>query len=235
MNNEEDNNDVDLEEPTTIQIVAEAKTSFVSFVAECKTNVLLFACKYEFRKPIQYNGLETKSFISLVSQISSVYSVFDLLLLLEAGADPNALLDTKTGNTLLHHCVRKGLVTREDYAVLHLLISAGADINWQNNRNQTPLMLACDTVREGNTKIVRLLLAQEGTKTELRDVGGSTALMLAIFKNNIWIVREFLLVGASVNRGSPSAYDMGGCVCVYDHLVVRLMCDASILIVCAIM
>jgi hypothetical protein len=104
---------------------------------------------------------------------------------LENGADPNAIVG-KNKSRPLHAFARLG-----NTSVIEYLIKAGADVNIQNTQIQTPLMIACDTKRcdSGQLGVVRLLLSQKGINLNVTDVGGNTALLNAIFRNNVYITR----------------------------------------------
>lgn len=140
------------------------------------TDVLLVACRAKIVKP---------------------FYVADLL---EEGANPN-VIEEGTNNRPLHYLCRRG-----NYQGVRFLIDAGAEINVRNAARRTPLMSACDTARTGpQIRIVRYLLKQPGVKEtiEFRDNGGNTAAMNAVFKNNVWILRELLLAGARVTEEDP--------------------------------
>lgn len=106
--------------------------------------------------------------------------------MLNLGADPNFIMHReKLTNSLLHLLVRKSNFEGVEY-----LLRMGAKSNITNAFNQTPLIVACDTVRGGDAvRIVRLLLEQKNPKIESRDTGGASALMSAVFKSNPWICR----------------------------------------------
>lgn len=117
-----------------------------------------------------------------------------ILHLLEKGADPNC--HSKNYNTPLHWLARRGA-----YEPIKYLIELGADPTALNNRLRNPLMEACDSKLVGDqVKIVRLFLQQRCMKKclEQRDSTGNSALINAIFSNNVWITRELLLAGALV-------------------------------------
>ena len=107
--------------------------------------------------------------------------------LLHYGADPNFAPPGSRGNTLLHVLARRGISPES----VEALLGAGAIAHSLNGFNQTPLMLACDTVRTGPTlKIVKLLCnVKSGLNLEWRDVGGNSALLNAIFRSNPWVCR----------------------------------------------
>lgn len=130
---------------------------------------------------------------------------FYIVDLLEDGADPN-IQEEDTENTPLHYMCRRG-----NYQAVRFLVEAGAHPNAQNITRRTPLLAACDTRRTGEQiRIVRYLLTLPGVNEtlEFRDNGGNTAAINAIFKNNVWILRELLLAGARVTEDDPGmGYD----------------------------
>ena len=133
-------------------------------------------------------------------------SVFEVIRLLEANADPNYVDLNDGAHTSLHWCARKG-----NFVNLKVLVFCGGDILFLDYRRRNTLMHACDTKRT-DTDMVKFLLQQKHVKKnlEIRDSGNCTALLSAIFQENVWIVRELLLAGASVlEKGNfeTSAYD----------------------------
>jgi ankyrin repeat protein len=76
------------------------------------------------------------------------------------------------------------------------LLDRGADINFQNKYNRTPLFMA---VFYGHVEYVRMLL-KRGAKTNTHDTTfGNTPLHWAVRKGNIQVVRLLLEHGADVN------------------------------------
>jgi hypothetical protein len=130
---------------------------------------------------------------------------FYIVDLLEDGADPN-IQEEDTENTPLHYMCRRG-----NYQAVRFLVEAGAHVNKQNITRRTPLLAACDTRRNGEqVRIVRYLLTFPAVREtlEFRDNGGNTAAINAIFKSNVWILRELLLAGARVTEEDPGmGYD----------------------------
>lgn len=108
-------------------------------------------------------------------------------MLLHYGANPNYIAKGNRGNGPLHLLAKRGLAP----AAVSALVAAGGAAHAVNAFNQTPLMLACDTVRTGHTlEIVRILLNhKKGLNLELRDLGGNSALLNSIYKSNPWICR----------------------------------------------
>lgn len=138
--------------------------------------------------------------VLLVACRSKLVKPFYVADLLEEGADPN-VIEEGTNNRPIHYLCRRG-----NYQGVRFLVDAGADVNARNAARRTPLMSACDTARTGpQLRIVRYLLKQPGVlqTIEYRDNGGNTASMNAVFKNNVWILRELLLAGARVTEEDP--------------------------------
>ncbi|NWU90909.1 KANK4 protein, partial [Upupa epops] len=67
-------------------------------------------------------------------------------------------------------------VSHERDDMVRALLSCQADVNLQDDEGTTALMVAC---RQGNTDIVKLLLAQPGCLVTLTDKDGNSALSLA--------------------------------------------------------
>ncbi|NXN94070.1 KANK4 protein, partial [Rhinopomastus cyanomelas] len=67
-------------------------------------------------------------------------------------------------------------VSHERDDMVRALLSCQADVNLQDHEGTTALMVAC---RQGNTDIVKLLLAQPGCLVTLTDKGGNSAMSLA--------------------------------------------------------
>ncbi len=109
-------------------------------------------------------------------------------LLLEAGADP----DSKVGSpgsinfTALGKMVGKALISKneEDYQIIEMFLSHGADPNQTPKSGTTPLMQAA---YKGNVKFVKLFL-KYGADPNLEDKQGKTALNMAKNKNHQQVI-----------------------------------------------
>ncbi len=109
-------------------------------------------------------------------------------LLLEAGADP----DSKVGSpgsinfTALGKMVGKALISKneEDYQIIEMFLSHGADPNQAPKSMTTPLMQAA---YKGNLELVELFL-EYGADTSLKDKQGKTALDMAKNKNHRQVI-----------------------------------------------
>lgn len=147
--------------------------------------------------------------------------IFDVIELLELGASPNFRPKSKkhsrpdsrgtaaydksdpglpkdtycNGACALHWCARRGH-THVLWALLQPQV--GADVNITDNRNTTPLMAACDSKSSDQVYIVRELLKHPAIRVNVRDSGGNTALLNAIYKNNTWVTRELLMFSPQV-------------------------------------
>ena len=125
--------------------------------------------------------------------------------LLEAGGNPNTHFTDNFQQSLLHAAVRK-----MNLRAVRYLIDAGADVNALNTRHQTPLMLACDTKIKHGIHIVRYLVRCKGVNLHVRDAGGNSALVNAIFKENPDVVRVLLNAGCRAldERNGPSGWEI---------------------------
>ena len=70
--------------------------------------------------------------------------------LIKSELDPDLTLDSRAAPTFLTQATRLGRIE-----IVHLLISAGADVNYADGDNNSPLNHACKT---GNMKLVKILL-----------------------------------------------------------------------------
>ncbi|MBS0307900.1 MAG: ankyrin repeat domain-containing protein [Proteobacteria bacterium] len=83
------------------------------------------------------------------------------------------------------------------------LLNRGLDPNLiEEERGETGLMLA---LREGSTKIFKLLLNQPNIDLEVKARNGDNVLMIAAFKGNQGAVETLLNKGAAVNRSGWTA------------------------------
>lgn len=103
------------------------------------------------------------------------------------------------GNTLLILACAKN-----NYEIAKLLIDHGADASIASHTGEKPLMAACnhrafDTLKEENSKLVTLILEHDTEIDKIKDVAGSTSLMIAC-KNGLIDAAEMLLAkGANVH------------------------------------
>lgn len=151
-----------------------------------KSFILLSLNKYTFQLKQQYNILQTN--ILSFECLSNEPNLFNCIEALENGADPNAII----GDGLMRpiHAIAK----KANVLLIQCLILAGADINAQNGRNQTALLIASDSIRtdSGYIAVIKYLSHRKNSKINLRDVGGNTALLNGIYRNNVWITRYLL-------------------------------------------
>ncbi len=121
-------------------------------------------------------------------------------ILLEAGADPN--LRDRTGRTPMHHAVKM----REGASIVHLLFSAGGDVNAraQDGGQSTPLFCAIDNYLESKDRkeaaLIIRVLAHLGAKLDTADAAGNTPLALAATNNQPELIRLLLELGADASR-----------------------------------
>ena len=98
-------------------------------------------------------------------------------------------MENVVGITL--HAARLG-----ETAVLTELIDRGVDVNVQDEKGYTPLIIAC----YNNRYDAAALLLRHGADVNTADFGGNTALMGAAFKGYADIARLLLMHGADLDR-----------------------------------
>lgn len=121
---------------------------------------------------------------------------YQVIRLIESGANVNYQCP-KSCETCLHWIARRG-----NYVIMKVLLAAGGDMFILDTRHRNVLMLACDSALPEQARLVNCLLwSQKGirAKLETRDAAGCSALLNAVFKSNVWIVRELLLAGTTVS------------------------------------
>ncbi|HEC65303.1 MAG TPA: DUF4412 domain-containing protein [bacterium] len=109
-------------------------------------------------------------------------------LLLEAGADPDSKVGSpgKINFTALGKMTGKALISKneEDYQIIEIFLSHGADPNQATKSGTTPLMQAA---YKGNVELVELFL-KYGADPNLKDEQGKTALDMAKNKNHQQVI-----------------------------------------------
>ena len=91
--------------------------------------------------------------------ICSILSPKSIKYLLENGADPN--MQDSVGNTPLHTII-KVTETNKTRKIIEILLKYSVNLNLKNNKDQTPLLLACLVGR--SSKTIKLLV--DGNKSE---------------------------------------------------------------------
>jgi ankyrin repeat protein len=121
-----------------------------------------------------------------------------VVLLLDAGADPNAAL--RGGETPLMTAARTGRL-----GPVQALISRGADVNARERRGQTALMWAA---AEGHDEVVAALL-KAGADFRTPLASGFTPLFFAAREGRTEVVRTLLKAGADVNEAMQPRHASG--------------------------
>ena len=132
--------------------------------------------------------LATDCLASLMRENTLGRRIDHILTLLDYGADCNISIDSNQ-DSLLHYFIKAN-----SFRGVKKVISLNIDVNRRNNMHQSPLMLAC-TLQEDKTKIdiIRCLLTIPKLDPYLRDQKQNNAMMLAILRGNMLVVRELLL------------------------------------------
>ena len=147
-----------------------------------------------------YNDKMTRILISLCDCDDVKYH--QLGEFLKRGGDPNGVIDL-TGDTPLHRLIRIGASAD----CVELLLTWGANPKAVNQKGRTPLMLVCDSEDTSASRLhITRLLLKSYHKAEVNafDHGGRSAAIFAVSNNNIWVLRELLLAGASATLRKPS-------------------------------
>jgi ankyrin repeat protein len=118
---------------------------------------------------------------------AAVGSVESMRLLLDAGADPNAV--NKAGASPLMWCAG-------DAAKVKLLLTCGASVHAVAEAGRTPLHMTA--YYDGSAEVARLLIAK-GADVNARDKGGFSVLEVASQNNNLGVARLLLENNAAVN------------------------------------
>ena len=87
---------------------------------------------------------------------------------------------------------------KNDAKTVALLITAGADVNKDDEDGETPLVVAS---RLGHTETVKLLI-EKGADVNKADEDGSTPLHLAVYPGRTEIVKLLIAAGADVNKAA---------------------------------
>jgi len=85
-----------------------------------------------------------------------------------------------------------------NFDMVKKLISTGVNLDQQDERGYTSLMITSYTNPPNNGKIAEELI-KSGANLEIKDKNGYTALFFHIKNNNVYIVRKLIEAGSSVN------------------------------------
>jgi ankyrin repeat protein len=105
-------------------------------------------------------------------------------------------------NALILQCAYNKIV---DLEVVKTLLLAGIDINSQDDKGRTALLVTKFT--EDNYDVIKFLL-DHNANINLYNKEGNTALMLASKDNKVDLVQLFLDYGAQLNYGPKTAYEL---------------------------
>ncbi|KAJ3097529.1 hypothetical protein HDU96_000365 [Phlyctochytrium bullatum] len=111
-------------------------------------------------------------------------------ILLERGADVEALAHNERSRTALHIAAIRGHA-----GVFKLLLDQGASLWPVDKVGDTPLHLAA---WKGNLEICRTILDRDATEIDMKGENGNTALHLAVEENHLEVAEVLLSFGASL-------------------------------------
>ena len=133
-------------------------------------------------------------------------------LLLDSGADLDRAVSLHPGATRLHWASRVGLL-----GMVRSLLEAGADVNIQDDKGETPLHWAA---RGGNdcSAVAELLLAS-GAEVEKESNILRSPLSNAAEYGNTKVCSVLLRAGADINKEIDEAGSTAICLAVYKHKV----------------
>ena len=141
-------------------------------------------------------GMLDEELINLLGNSPSVDDIADLL---EAGADPNAIVN---GETMLKTAVNWGDLS----IIIKILENDRTDVNLQNEQdnNYTPLHYA---VNAGEMEIVKAILAKDGVNVNLQDDEGYTPLHRVMQNKEPEIALAILVKdGVNINLQDDEGY-----------------------------
>ena len=139
-------------------------------------------------------------------------------LLLDSGADLDRAVNRYPGATRLHWASKVGLL-----GMVRSLLDAGADVNSQDDKGETPLHWAA---RGGNdcSAVAELLLASGAEVDKERSIG-ITPLSNAAANGNTKVCSVLLRAGADINKETDDEGCTAICLAIYNHEV-----DAALLL-----
>eukprot|EP00092_Neocalanus_flemingeri_P024563 GFUD01026641.1.p1 GENE.GFUD01026641.1~~GFUD01026641.1.p1 ORF type:complete len:1187 (+),score=294.85 GFUD01026641.1:192-3752(+) len=136
------------------------------------------------------------------------------------------------GECPLHFASRSG-----DKVTLELLIDNGAEIDYKNQRNQTPLYLAAENAKENaekamfesedseNVDVVKLLV-ERGANIDLWDVEGYTPIMIAAIKGHVNVVKYLFESGANLEHKDKNDHIIFHICAQHDrHEIIQALLD----------
>ncbi|KAN0137681.1 Ankyrin repeat-containing domain protein [Lactarius tabidus] len=107
--------------------------------------------------------------------------------------DANVNMRDNSGNTALHFAASKG-----HFEVIRMLLERGADVNSLNDMGLTPFHRASQVQREGQQRIMCLLL-DHGANVNMHDSRRNTALHFTASEGHLEVARMLLRLKADVN------------------------------------
>lgn len=204
------------------------------FVLFTLVSVFCIGCQSGQKEGSGIKGAQKRDVRAILSELNAER----LQEALDDGLDPNSPVDKDRPSILLMHFVASG----GNPEMIETLFKAGADLNRQDSRNQTPLNLAigrekplnaikllelgAKSDREGQQRMTPLIAAissgqnevaekllESGTKVNARiNRLSGTALIMAVQLNNVEMVRLLMKHDADPRLKAPNGKDAFGFV-----------------------
>lgn len=174
----------------------------------------------EYGEP--YHDEYNKELIGVCNQWLPILQ--DVHELLDVHCNPNALDDTKAGNSAMHCSALRG-----SSRVMNMLLLAGGNVNLRNKLRQTPLMAATEFRSPWHRAMVRLLLA-EGADASAFDQAGNSALLNATYNQDLETVKVLLAHNARVERDTQFlSYQIDSPIDVAKFMIREMQRQAMLL------
>jgi ankyrin repeat protein len=150
--------------------------------------------------------------------------VYPLMVAIQRGKDYRIIkLLVDKGSVIEPHILTQLSELGDHTQTISLLLKNGIDINYQNNKGDTVLMIA---IKNKNTKLANFLI-ESGANINLENKDGMNALLLAISKSEYYIVNLLLNKGANVNMQLDDRTPLIQSIIKGDFNILKLLVDSG--------